>query len=174
MRALQLYAPVAVKAEYEKGVQHAAAWLAMAEPKNDEDRIWQLQGLAWAGMDKDAIARARKRVMDLQRGDGGWAQMASLKRDAYMTGRALVALEAAGLPVSDAAYKRGVQFLLNNQMEDGSWFVRTRSLTLQPYFETGFPHGFNQSISAAGASWATMALILAQSEGTAGTADRRR
>jgi len=31
----------------------------------------------------------------------------------------------------------------------------------QPYFDAGFPHGFDQWISAAGTSWATMALSLA-------------
>ena len=63
-------------------------------------------------------------------------------------------------PVSDPAYRRGMDYLLKNQMADGSWYVRTRALGFQPYFETGFPHGVNQSISAAGTSWATMALIL--------------
>ena len=174
MRALQLYAPKTAKAEYEKSVQLAAAWLATAQPKTDEDRIWKLQGLAWAAKDKDATARALKQVIDLQRPDGGWSQMASLASDAYMTGRALVALQAAGLAVSDNAYKRGVRFLLNSQMEDGSWYVKTRALALQPYFETGFPHGFDQSISAAGASWATMALILAGGDSTTSTADRRQ
>jgi hypothetical protein len=45
-------------------------------------------------------------------------------------------------------------------MADGSWYVKTRALAFQPYFETGFPHGVHQSISAAATSWATMALIL--------------
>jgi hypothetical protein len=32
---------------------------------------------------------------------------------------------------------------------------------VQPYFESGFPYGHDQWISAAGTSWATMALSLA-------------
>jgi len=51
--------------------------------------------------------------------------------------------------------------LLNTQMEDGSWYVKTRALAVQPYFDNGFPHGVDQWISAAGTSWATMALTLA-------------
>jgi hypothetical protein len=47
------------------------------------------------------------------------------------------------------------------QQEDGSWFVRSRAMTFQPYFDAGFPHGFDQWISAAGTSWATLALSLA-------------
>jgi len=71
-----------------------------------------------------------------------------------------VALHTAGLAVSDSAYQRGKEYLLKNQMPDGSWFVRKQTIGFQPYFETGFPHGVNQSISAAATSWATMALIL--------------
>jgi len=39
--------------------------------------------------------------------------------------------------------------------------VRTRSFPFQPYKESGFPHGKDQWISAAGTSWAAMALSLA-------------
>jgi hypothetical protein len=34
-------------------------------------------------------------------------------------------------------------------------------MALQPYFDAGFPHGFDQWISAAGTSWATLALSQA-------------
>jgi hypothetical protein len=34
-------------------------------------------------------------------------------------------------------------------------------LGFQPYFDAGFPYGHDQWISAAGTSWATMALTLA-------------
>src|SRR6266481_436951 len=53
------------------------------------------------------------------------------------------------------------RFLLNSQLEDGSWYVQTRAAGFQPYFDNGFPHGVDQWISAAGTSWATMALTLA-------------
>jgi glycogen debranching enzyme len=54
-----------------------------------------------------------------------------------------------------------VQFLLNTQFADGSWFVRTRALPIQPHFESGFPFGRDQFISAAATNWATRALALA-------------
>ena len=38
--------------------------------------------------------------------------------------------------------------------------VWTRTFLLKKYFESGFPYGHNQWISAAASSWATMALIL--------------
>jgi hypothetical protein len=39
--------------------------------------------------------------------------------------------------------------------------VRTRALPLQPHFESGFPYGSDQFISAAATNWAARALIAA-------------
>jgi len=50
---------------------------------------------------------------------------------------------------------------LSTQLEDGSWFVKSRAMAFQPYFDAGFPHGFDQWISTAGTNWTTMALSLA-------------
>ena len=94
-----------------------------------------------------------------QRPDGGWAQLRSLASDAYATGQTLVALKtAAGLSPTDPAYERGVRFLLRTQLNDGSWHIRTRALPLPPYFDSGFPHGPDQFISAAATNWAAMGL----------------
>lgn len=160
MRGLQLYAPKTYQAEYGKAVALAAAWLAKVDAKTTEDHLGKLLGLAWAGRDQDAIGKARRDLLALQRADGGWADLPPMSSNAYATGKALFALQAAGLAVSDPAYQRGMEYLLKNQMADGSWFVQTRALGFQPYFETGFPHGVSQSISAAATNWATMALIL--------------
>jgi len=74
------------------------------------------------------------------------------------TGKALYALYIAGLPTTDAAYRKGVAYLLRNQQEDGSWHMKTRALGFQPYLEVGFPHAYDQWMSAAGSGWAVMAL----------------
>jgi len=161
MRALQLYAPKTDKAAYDQAIQLAAAWIAKAKPANNEDRGYRLLGLAWAGKDKAATQKAMREVLAAQRADGGWSDLASMESSAYATGKSLVALQTAGLPASDAAYQRGVRFLLKTQQEDGSWYVKSRAMAFQPYFDAGFPHGFDQWISAAGTSWATMALALA-------------
>ena len=50
--------------------------------------------------------------------------------------------------------------MLKTQFADGSWFVRSRSLPIQPHFESGFPFGRDQFISAAGTNWAAMALAV--------------
>jgi ankyrin repeat protein len=161
LRGLQLYAPKADKSAYDKAVQLAASWLAKADATNNDDRTWRLIGLTWAGADKGVTQKAMKELLGFQRSDGGWSDLPSLASTAYATGRALVSLQNAGLPTSDPAYQRGVQFLLNSQQEDGSWYVQSRALGFQPYFDAGFPYGHDQWISAAGTSWATMALTLA-------------
>jgi ankyrin repeat protein len=161
LRALQLYAPKTDKTAYDQAIQLAAAWLAKAQSTNNDDRSFRLLGLAWFGKDKAATQKALRELLARQRPDGGWSDIESMESGAYATGKSLFALQTAGLPPSDAAYRRAVQYLLSTQQEDGSWYVRTRAMAFQPYFDAGFPHGFDQWISAAGTSWATMALSLA-------------
>jgi squalene cyclase len=115
--------------------------------------------MKWAAADSGIIRKAARELLREQRPDGGWNQIPTLASDAYATGQALVALRESGaLPVADPAYRRGIQFLLNTQFEDGSWHVKSRAMPIQPYFESGFPHGHDQWISAAATNWATMAL----------------
>ena len=161
MRAIQVYAPKPQRAEYEKAVRLAAGWLMQAQPKTTEDRAFQLLGLGWAGANKAAIRKAAGDLVAEQRPDGGWAQLPSLASDAYATGQALVALKETGTgAATGSAYKRGIRFLLNTQLEDGSWYVKSRAIPFQPHFESGFPHGRDQFISAAATNWAAMALAL--------------
>ena len=78
--------------------------------------------------------------------------------DAFVTGEALYALHWSGLATGSKVYKKGADYLLRTQLEDGTWFVRSRAFGFQPYFETGFPHGVDQFISATATSWAVIAL----------------
>jgi squalene cyclase len=172
MRALQLYAPQTDKAVYEKSVRLAATWLAKAKALNNEDRCWRLTGLSWADTDPAAIKKALQELRAAQRPDGGWSDLPTMPSTSYATGRSLVSLRLGGLPVSDPAYQRGIRFLLSSQQEDGSWHTKTRALAFQPYFEGSFPHGYDQWMSAAGTSWAAMALTLALPEGGPVTASR--
>ena len=158
VRALQLYAPKLNKAAYDHAIQLGVSWIAKAQPTNNEDRNYRLLGLVWAGKDKSAAQKAMRELLSKQCPDGGWSDLDTTESTALATGKSLYALQVAGLPESDAACRRAVQYLLDTQQEDGSWFIRTRAMALQPYFDSGFPHAFNQFISAAGNSWATLAL----------------
>jgi len=161
LEALRLYSIPGRRQEFDERVAHARRWLLAANPGSTEEQAFRLLGLGWS---KAPPADVRKAVVQLavgQRGDGGWAQLASLTSDAYATGQALVALYQGGaMPASDAVYARGVRYLLGAQLPDGSWHVRSRAMGFQPYFESGFPHGQDQWISAAATSWAAMALAL--------------
>jgi ankyrin repeat protein len=162
MHAIQVYAPKSQRAEYEKAIQLAATWLMKAKPSTNEDRAFQLLGFVWGGVNKALIGREARELLAAQRPDGGWSQIPSLATDAYATGQALVSLKEAGaLTPSAAAYQRGIHFLLTTQYEDGSWHVKSRSIPFMPFFESDFPHGPDQWISAAATNWATMALAPA-------------
>ena len=161
MRALQFYSPRLGQAAYKKSIRLAASWLAKARPRNNEDRVWRLIGLAWAGTNQAATRKVLEEVLATQRPDGGWSDLPSMPSTPYATGRSLVALETGGLAVSEPGYQRGIRFLLDTQQEDGSWYTRSRALAFQPYFDAEFPHGYDQWVSAAATSWATMALTLA-------------
>src|SRR5205807_3506644 len=100
------------KAEFEERIARAGKWLAKAEPITTEDLAMQLLGVKWSGGNVD---RMLKRVLALQRPDGGWAQTPYLKSDAYATGVALAAMKEAGMPGTDAAYKKGAAYLLSTQ-----------------------------------------------------------
>jgi hypothetical protein len=158
IRALQSYG----KDTHDR-IERARRWLENARPSTTEDRVMQLLGMTWAGSATEHLRTAAEALRAEQRADGGWAQLGSLETDAYATGQALTALNLSGqLDTSDPAYRRGVAYLLRTQFEDGSWLVRSRSNPVQPYKESGFPHGRHQWISAAGTSWAVMALALTQ------------
>ena len=162
VRALQVYAPKARREEYKKAIERARTWLRQAQAATTEERAFQLLGLRWAGEDQEALRQTAQRLLSEQRADGGWGQLPTLASDAYATGQALVALkEADALSTHDAAYRRWVDYLMSTQLEDGSWYVRSRSVAFQPYFESGFPHGHDQWISAAATNWAAMALVPA-------------
>ena len=159
MRSLRAFAPAPLKGAYDDAVKRGAAWLAAAKPKTTEDRAFMLLGLAWAREHEAATRAVARDLVAQQRSDGGWSQLPTLTSDAYATGQVLVALLRSGaVKPGDEVYRRGVRFLLDSQLEDGSWFIRSRAVPIQPYFDSGFPHGPDQFISAAATNWATIAL----------------
>ena len=160
IRALIAYAP---DASVPARVARARAYLAKQEPVSTEDRVYQLLGLHWAGAPAIELAPLAQALVATQRGDGSFAQRPGLRGDAYATGQAVVALrEAGGLAADDVTIARAAHFLLATQITDGSWFVATRALRFQPFFDSGFPQGRSQYASALGTSWAVMALADAQ------------
>jgi hypothetical protein len=150
------------RAAFEARKSKALAWLESRRPKDAEDRVFRLWGLKYAGGDRAAIDSAVQDLIQSQREDGGWGQTDDRASDAYATGSALVALAVAGDVETDhQSYIKGLAYLLKTQLADGSWRVESVSRPFQTYFESGFPHGDDQFISAAATSWSIAALALA-------------
>jgi len=164
IRAFLAYAPPGRKAEFDDRISRAASWLKSATPRTTEDRNMQLLGLKWANADRSSIDSRLKQLIALQRPDGGWSQTPFLASDAYATATTLYTLHELGTPASDAAYRKGIEFLLRTQLADGSWHVSSRSPKFQPYFQSGFPHDHDQWISASATAWATIALSYSSNE----------
>ena len=118
-------------------------------------------GLGWGDEPSARLQPLIQSILAEQRADGGWAPLPTLESDAWSTGHTLYALhEVAGVVASHVAYRRGAEFLLRTQFEDGSWWVKNRTWPFQPHFNSQFPHGKDQWISAAGTAWAAAALLL--------------
>ncbi len=162
MQALQLYPIAGRTGEFRQRIERAARWLDETPARYHQERVYQLLGLGWAGRSEAELTELVDRLLEDQRGDGGWSQLPHLESDAWATGQTLVALHVAGgMPTSAPAYQRGLKFLLNTQFDDGSWFVKSRSWPFQPPFESGFPHGRDQWVSAPATAWAIIAMTLA-------------
>jgi ankyrin repeat protein len=156
---LKSYGIPARRKELEISVERARSSLARAGAETSEERVHQLLGLAWAGEKPDKLKPLAEELLRQQRKDGGWAQLAGLESDAYGTGQSLYALmEGARIPPEDPAVQRGLAYLRRTQLIDGTWHVRSRAHTFQPPMDSGFSHGKDGWISAAGTSWAVMAL----------------
>jgi ankyrin repeat protein len=164
--AMKNYAPEAEKRSCEKAISSSVAWLQQAAPVTNQDHAFRLLGLAWGGGSAALIRQEVNTLAALQREDGGWSQLPDMASDAYATGEALFALGSAGrMSISSPVFRKGVDYLLRTQAGDGSWHVRSRSIWLQPYLDSGFPYGQDQFISTAGTAWATLALTLAAEPG---------
>ncbi len=160
--AIKHYAPAGDEVTCDQAVARAVGWLKRSKPETTQDRTFHALGLAWGNAGPGAATRTVRALAAMQRADGGWSQLPGTESDAYATGQVLYALRTAGLmSVSDPVYQKGVDFLLRTQAEDGTWHVRSRSIWLQPYFESGFPYGRDQFISTAGTAWASIALAAA-------------
>jgi hypothetical protein len=159
LRALKVYGPPGRGPEMAARVAKAEQWLQAAKPVTAEDRNMQLMGLYWAGAGANVLKPLAKAILAGQQRDGGWVQHPGLATDAYATGESLFALAITEQTrPSNAAWKRGAQYLLNTQRPDGSWFVASHSARIQAYFDGGFPYGHDQWISNWGTSWSALAL----------------
>ena len=165
VRGLTLYPIPGRKPQIDRALEKAHDWLLTAKVSSAEDRSMRLMGLVWTKAPDAAAKAAIQDILGRQTASGGWSQLPHLDPDAYATGLSLFSLHEAGVAVTHEAYRKGVNFLLTTQYPDGSWLVRTRAFPVQPYFESGFPFGQHQWISAAGTAWAARAIAATLPDG---------
>jgi len=165
VRGLTLYPIPGRKPQVDRALGKAREWLLTAQGSSAEDRAMRLMGLVWTKAPEAAAKAAIQEIRGRQTASGGWSQLPQLEPDAYATGLSLFSLHEAGVSVTDETYRKGVDFLLSTQYPDGSWLVRTRAFPVQPYFESGFPFGRHQWISAAGTAWAARAIASTLPDG---------
>jgi ankyrin repeat protein len=161
--AIQGHSHANLRADTQARVARARAWLLSHTPRTTEERAFQIFGACVTGEARAVTDKLARELKATQQPDGGWAWLDGHASEAYSTGEALWALHnAAGVPTSDAAWRRGIDYLLRTQAPDGSWHVVSRlrppAPVSPPYFETGHPYGHDQFISTMGESWAVIAL----------------
>ncbi|HTB14236.1 MAG TPA: ankyrin repeat domain-containing protein [Bryobacteraceae bacterium] len=162
VRALKTFGWPARREEFEARIARARVWLLSANPVTRYEEADRIKGLKAAGVPDRDLEKSVAALIAEQRPDGGWSQTAYLESDAYATGVVLASLYQNGfLKPSDPAYTRGVAYLLKTQFPDGSWYVRSRSPKLQPYFQSAFPFDHDQWISTSATAVAVMALAPA-------------
>jgi ankyrin repeat protein len=162
LRAIRLYPIPGRREEFKERLARAKRWLLSAKAVSEEERAMQLNGLADAGATAAERAPFVQSLKAAQNQDGSWSLLPGYPGEAYATGEALYALHVSGdVSTGETAYAKGVQWLLRNQLDDGSWFMPARAVPVQPHtFESGFPHGWHQFASDGASSWATMALLF--------------
>lgn len=162
IRALKKWGTPPQKDRIDKRISEARSWLRLTPAADTEDRVFRLLALDAAGVANRELQSAARDLARTQRPDGGWGQLDAMESDAYATGTALTALNlVGGMSADNPAYQRGLAYLVNSQLVDGSWKVKSRSRPFQTYYESGFPHEKDQFISMAASGWAVTALALA-------------
>ena len=158
LRALDAFGRESHAVKIAAAESSAKLWFESAKPLETEDFVFQLLTLPYLELNHRA-AELTEHLRAQQQSDGGWAQLPELSSDAYATATVLYALAEAGMEPTASEYRRGLEFLIKQQLPDGSWHVKTRSKPFQLYFETGYPHGDDQFISMTAGCWATIALL---------------
>ncbi len=140
---------------YDRAVERALAWIAASEPMTNQDKIFKIIALMHYGSpdQKRAAWSVVEALSAGQQPDGGWKEHAEASgSNAIATGQVLYAFKQAGVSIHSPMFRRGVDFLLRQQVNDptpenGSWNA-THTLSKRP---SAFAHTMWAVIGLAGA-----------------------
>lgn len=162
LRALHYFGSDDQQEQISERRKWVSEWLVSTPPVETEDFVFRLGSFQYVDAHINLIDEASSALLAIQRDDGGWGQREDMPSDAYSTGSALSALIRDGkVQLNNKFIRKGLNYLLATQREDGTWQVATRAKPVQEYFESGFPHGKDQFISVAATAWSTLALLQA-------------
>ena len=134
--ALRWAATHSKDAKYRQAAERALGWIASHEPETTQDHAFKIIGLMHFGSpeQKRVAWSTVESLAGQQQADGGWKETSSMDgSNAFATGQALYAFKQAGVSVQGEMFRRGVDYLLNTQINeqtdsDGSWnAVHTQS-----------------------------------------------
>lgn len=161
---LPAYSDATMRAAAVKRLDQATQWILSQKARNTDELSMKLLGLKWGNASTSSIDKAAKELAGTQLSDGSWAGNRHLSGDPYSTGFALFALrEGAGWKADAKPVVLAAKWLRATQREDGTWYQKSRAPKFQPYFESGFPYGHDQWISASATAWAIVGLTEAGS-----------
>lgn len=140
----------------------ADAWLRSFAPTTVLDASSVLLGLGQAGDDAARVARTRafSLLKEGQGADGGWGPYVTSPSDAFDSALAILALADLGPAHAVASFtdidrttavRRGRQYLLDGQLDDGSWTETTRP-----------PGGESYAQRISTTAWALLALFASR------------
>jgi hypothetical protein len=157
--------------KYKQVAGRAASWIAANEPKTTQDKIFKIIALMRDGTpdQKRTAWSVVEELSDEQQPDGGWKEVAATSgSNAIATGQVLYAFKRAGVSVHSAMFRHGVDYLLQNQVneptpDNGSW----KSIHTQSERPSGFAHTMWAVIGLAGSYGAdpTGALQIVKQQG---------
>ena len=156
---------------YQQAAARGAAWIAANEPTTNQDKVFKIIALMRDGT-SDQKRTAWSVVEELsaeQQPDGGWKEHSATDgSNAIATGQVLYAFKQAGVSIHGAMFRRGVDFLLQSQMneptpDNGLW----KSIHTQSERPSDFAHTMWAVIGLAGSYGAdpTGALQIVKQQG---------
>jgi hypothetical protein len=118
-------------AKLSPAANRALAWIATHVPTTTQDKIFKIVSLMRYGTaEQKKIAWTIVETLTReQQEDGGWKETAAmLGSNAFATGQVLYAFKQAGVSVLSPTFRRGVDYLLENQVNDtspdnGIWYA---------------------------------------------------
>jgi hypothetical protein len=110
-------------ARYRHAADRALAWIASHEPVTTQDHAFRIIALMHYGTPehKRIAWSTAESLAAQQQPDGGWKEAPPMKgSNAFATGQVLYAFKQAGISVEGEMFRRGVEYLLERQVNDGS------------------------------------------------------